>query len=383
MGFQFETVPLIINESGAATRLAEVISSRFKCKRVALITDAGVVAAGLVKPVEAALRSAGLNPVVFDGVEPDPSEQIVLEAASFAKANGADCIIGLGGGSSMDTAKMVSVLCCSLQPLHALYGIGKVEGKRLQLIQVPTTAGTGSEVTPIAILTREDHSKMGIVSSQLYADVAVLDPELTLRLPPEVTAETGVDAMVHAIEAFTSKHKKNPISDALAREALRQLWFNIRSAYADGQDIAARSGMLLGAMLAGQAFANSPVAAVHALAYPIGGMFHVPHGLSNALVLPHVLRFNLPEAEALYAQLANVLLPSLSGTDGQKAKAFIQTMENLCFELGIPDRLEQVGIEAGDLPGLAKAAMQQTRLLGNNPRPVTYDDALAIYREAL
>ncbi|MDX5594592.1 iron-containing alcohol dehydrogenase [Pseudovibrio sp. SPO723] len=383
MGFQFETVPLIVNENGAAGRLSELIKTRFSCKRVAIITDAGVVETGLVKSVVSALTKGGFNPIVFDGVEPDPSEQIVLEAASFAKANDADCIVGLGGGSSMDTAKMVAVLCCSLQPLHALYGIGKVEGKRLQLIQVPTTAGTGSEVTPIAILTREDHSKMGIVSPQLYADVAVLDPELTTKLPAEVTAATGIDAMVHAIEAYTSLHQKNPISDALAREALRQLWTHIRAAYMDGGDIPARSGMLLGAMMAGQAFANSPVAAVHALAYPIGGQFHVPHGLSNALILPHVLRFNLPEAKHHYAELAEVILPNISGSVDEKAAGFIRALENLCFELGIPDHLSQVGIEANDLPKLAKAAMDQTRLLVNNPRRVSYDDALSIYREAL
>jgi alcohol dehydrogenase len=223
---------------------------------------------------------------------------------------------------------------------------------------------------------------MGVVSPVLYADLAVLDAELTLGLPPKATAATGIDAMVHAIEAYTSKHKKNPVSDALAKAALGLLAPNLLAACRNGQDRNAREAMLLGAMLAGQAFANAPVAAVHALAYPIGGIFHVPHGHSNALVLPHVLRFNLGAAAPLYAELAEVIVPGVSGPSEQKAQALIDHLERLAEQVGIETRLRQVGVAETDLARMAADAMKQTRLLVNNPREVSEGDALAIYRAA-
>ena len=215
-----------------------------------------------------------------------------------ARDFGARLVIGFGG-SSMDVAKLVAVLCHGAQPLETMYGINQIQGGRLPLVQVPTTAGTGSEVTPISIVTTGETTKSGVVAPQLYADAAYLDAELTVGLPPAATAATGVDAMVHAIEAYTSKRLKNPLSDHLAVLALKLLGANLLTACRDGHDIQARSNMLLGAMLAGQAFANAPVGGVHALAYPVGGIFHVPHGLSNALVLPAVLRFNAQAAATL------------------------------------------------------------------------------------
>ena len=224
---------------------------------------------------------------------------------------------------------------------------------------------------------------MGVVALQLYADVAVLDAELTLGLPPKVTAATGIDAMVHAIEAYTTKLKKNPLSDMLARQALALLANNLIAACEDGRNLAVRQSMLLGSMLAGQAFANAPCAAVHALAYPIGGIFHVPHGLSNALVLPHVLRFNAPAAAPLYAELAAIVAPHASGSDEARSDAMITAMERLAERAGIETRLSQVGIAESDLDRLADDAMLQTRLLTNNPRDITRADAHAIYASAL
>lgn len=253
----------------------------------------------------------------------------------------------------------------------------------MPLVQIPTTAGTGSEVTNIAIVTTGETTKMGVVSPQLYADLAILDAELTLGLPPAVTAATGIDAMVHAIEAYTSKHKKNPLSDSLARQALSLLSGNLIAACENGSNLAARQAMLLGAMLAGQAFSNAPVAAVHALAYPIGGIFHVPHGLSNSLVLPHVMRFNLPEAAPLYAELARIVVPHAEGTEEARAEALIVAMQQIATITGIERTLQQVGIQQSDLDRLADDAMLQTRLLGNNPREVTRADAYAIYAAAL
>ncbi|HWW71230.1 MAG TPA: iron-containing alcohol dehydrogenase [Duganella sp.] len=381
--FTFSTVAHIVSELGAAGRLGEHIAQRFPtARRALLVTDPGFLKTGLVDAPAASLQTAGIDVHIYSNVVADPPEQIVLEAVTAARQYGTDIVIGLGGGSSMDVAKLIAVLAGGDQQIGAIYGIGNVKGGRLPLVQIPTTAGTGSEVTNIAIVTTGATTKMGVVAPQLYADMALLDAELTLGLPPAVTAATGIDAMVHAIEAYTSRHKKNPLSDILARKALGLLSANLIAACEDGRNLAARQAMLLGAMLAGQAFSNAPVAAVHALAYPIGGTFHVPHGLSNSLVLPHVLRFNLPAAAGLYAELAEIVVPDVSGTAEARAQALVVAMQQIAAITGIERTLRQVGIKETDLDRLADDAMLQTRLLGNNPRTVTRDDARAIYAAA-
>ncbi|MBV6320724.1 iron-containing alcohol dehydrogenase [Duganella violaceipulchra] len=382
--FAFSTVAHIVSELGAAGRLGEHMVQRFPtARRALLVTDPGFLATGLVEAPAASLRAAGVAVEIYSKVVADPPEQVVLDAVAAARKHRTDLVIGLGGGSSMDVAKLIAVLAGSEQPLSAIYGIGNVQGARLPLVQIPTTAGTGSEVTNIAIVTTGTTTKMGVVAPQLYADLALLDAELTIGLPPMVTAATGIDAMVHAIEAYTSRHKKNPLSDIFARKALGLLSANLIRACENGRDLAARQAMLLGAMLAGQAFSNAPVAAVHALAYPIGGIFHVPHGLSNSLVLPHVLRFNAPEAATLYAELAEIVVPQASGSVEARAEALVVAMQQIATITGIERTLQQVGIKETDLDRLADDAMLQTRLLGNNPRTVTRDDARAIYLAAL
>jgi len=382
--FSFSTVPQIISELGSARILGDLVRSRFpNVRRALLVTDAGFLKTGLVDLPVQSLQTAGFHVKIYSDVIADPPEQIVLEAVNAARQHEADIVIGLGGGSSMDVAKLIAIMADNSQPLREIYGIGNVKGERLPLVQVPTTAGTGSEVTNIAIVTTGATTKMGVVSPQLYADMAVLDAELTLGLPAAATAATGIDAMVHAIEAYTSKHKKNPLSDGLARQALRLLSANLIPACENGRNVAARQGMLLGACLAGQAFANAPVAAVHALAYPIGGIFHVPHGLSNSLVLPHVLRFNAPSAAPLYAELATIVVPHAEGSDEARSEALAVAMQQIAIITGIERTLQQVGIAATDLDRLADDAMLQTRLLGNNPREVTRADARAIYAAAL
>lgn len=381
--FAFSTVAHIISELGAANRLGEHLAQRFPAaRRALLVTDPGFLKTGLVDAPAASLRGAGIAVSVYSGVVADPPEHIVREAVAAARNHAADIVVGLGGGSSMDVAKLIAVLAGGEQELGTIYGIGNVRGGRLPLVQIPTTAGTGSEVTNIAIVTTGATTKMGVVAPQLYADLALLDAELTLGLPPLVTAATGIDAMVHAIEAYTSRHKKNPLSDILARKALGLLSANLIPACENGRNLAARQAMLLGAMLAGQAFSNAPVAAVHALAYPIGGTFHVPHGLSNSLVLPHVLRFNLPAAAGLYAELAEIVVPEASGSVEARAEALVVAMQQIATVTGIQRTLQQVGIKETDLDQLADDAMLQTRLLGNNPRTVTRDDARAIYAAA-
>jgi alcohol dehydrogenase class IV len=381
--FTFNTTPAILAGPGATARLAERARALLGA-RVLVVTDAGLMTAGIAGPVIDALRRAGIATAVFDAVEADPPEANALDAAAAATAHGATGVLGLGGGSPMDVAKVAALLAGSGEALAAAYGVGNARGPRLPLALVPTTAGTGSEVTPIAILTTGEAEKKGVVSPLLLPDLALLDAELTLGLPPHVTAATGIDAMVHAIEAFASASpNNNPLSHSLAMEALRLLGANTRTAVFDGADRPARGAMLLGSMLAGQAFANSPVAAVHALAYPIGSHYHVPHGLSNALVLPHVLRFNLPDAAPAYAGIAPCAFPELADLPAPaRAEAFIDRLATLSAELGLPQRLRDVGIGADALALLAAEAMKQTRLLVNNPRQMTEAAALDIYRAA-
>jgi alcohol dehydrogenase class IV len=381
--FTFNTVPSVICAPGAIKRLGEIALARLG-SRVALVTDAGLVKAGVIEPALHSLREAGIAVMVFDKVVADPPESVVMEAVEAAHAHEATAVIGLGGGSSMDVAKLVALLAHSAEALSDIYGVGNVKGKRLPLLLAPTTAGTGSEVTPISIVTTGAHEKKGVVSPVILPDMALLDPELTLGLPPHVTAATGVDAMVHAIEAYTSASpNNNPVSRALACEALRLLGRNIRRAVHHGSDLEARTSMLLGSMLAGQAFANAPVAAVHALAYPIGGQFGVPHGLSNALVLAHVMRFNAPACAAAYCELAPHAFPELAGAAGQRgAESFVEALVALSADIGLQPRLRDVGIPGDAIPMLAEDSMKQTRLLVNNPREVRLEDARAIYEAA-
>jgi len=292
-------------------------------------------------------------------------------------------VIGFGGGSSLDTAKVIAVLMNSSQGLEDIYGMDKAAGKSAPLILLPTTAGTGSEVTNIAVITSEDEQKMGIVARPLYGDIAVLDAALTLTAPRHVTAATGIDAMVHAIEAYTTKLQKNPVSDALAARALGLLSANIVRACTTPDDIEARENMLLGAMLAGQAFNNAPCAAVHAMAYPLGVHFHVPHGLANSLMLAPVLKFNMSEAAPLYAELGDVIGANDTGDFKTRAGAFVAKMQEICTATGVKNRLSDVGVSHNILPQLAEDVMKIERLLKNNPRAMTYDDALRLYTEVM
>ena len=383
--FTFATTHRTIFAPGAAADLGTHAGTLLG-ERILVVTDTGLVKLRLLERALASL-SEHATVEVFDAVEADPSRATVEAAA--ARARDATGVVGFGGGSSMDVAKVAALLAGSNEPLDEAWGVGNARGPRLPLVLVPTTAGTGSEVTPVSIVTVENDVKMGVVSPVILPDLAVLDPDLTLGLPPHVTAATGIDAMVHAIEAYASKSaNNNPVSRTLAVEALKLLGPNIETAVREGSNRDARGAMLLGSTLAGMAFANSPVAAVHALAYPIGGIFHVPHGLSNALVLPHVLRFNAATRDngsaALYAALAPHAFPDLSELGTQaRCEAFIERLAALSRDLGLETRLGEVGVTEGDLDRMAADAMLQQRLLVNNPREVGEADARAIYAAAL
>ena len=380
--FVFNSAPRVVSGSGSSALLAAECR-KLGVSRPLVVTDPGLVNIGLVDPVLSALTADGLNPLVFDQVREDPAESVVVAAVDKAAAEQVDGVIGLGGGSSMDVAKVVAVLLSGGQTLAELYGVDQVSCGRLPLILVPTTAGTGSEATPVAVITTGETTKAGVSSAVLLPDVAVLDADLTLGLPPAITAMTGVDAMVHAIEAYTSRHRKNPLSDNLARQALSLLSRNIRTAVLEGGNLQARENMLLGAMLAGQAFANAPVAAVHALAYPLGGHYHIPHGLSNSLVLPSVLEFNAPAASHLYAELADIVVGEpVAGSAESRTAILIEALRSLIRDVSLPATLSEAGVKEEDLQMLSQDAMLQQRLLVNNPREVVYEDALAIYRAA-
>jgi len=381
-GFVFQTTKSVLVEPGCSSRIGELVKS-LGCKSVLLVSDPGVKGAGLLQTGLQGLEQNGIAVTLFTDVEADPPVHVIDAAVRAAVDAKVDGVVSIGGGSSMDVAKLVALLAAGEEKLADIYGVGMVKGRRLPLVLAPTTAGTGSEVTPISIVTTGEGEKKGVVSPVLLPDWAVLDAELTLGLPPAVTAATGIDAMVHAIEAYTSKRLKNSLSDTLAREALRLLGGNIHEACRNGTNREARHNMLLGSMLAGMAFANAPVAAVHALAYPVGARFHVPHGLSNSLVLPEGIKFNARSAEMHYSELAAILTPNAKGNAADRTKVLVEMLSALPTELGLPTRLRDVGIAAKDLDLLADDAMKQTRLLVNNPRDLVRNDAYAIYEASL
>ena len=378
--FQFQTVSNIISGLGSIYDLKQLLQQQ-PYKKLLLVTDAGMIQQQLHLPIIEILETIQLDYVIYSSVQADPPEHIVLDAVQFAKNEKADIVLGFGGGSSLDVAKVIAVLAHPEQQhtLQDLYSINNAKIPRLPLFLVPTTAGTGSEVTPISIVTTGETTKTGIVCPVLFADVAILDANFTQNLPAQITAATGIDAMVHAIEAYTSKIKKNPYADMLAKQALRLLNDNLSLVLADGQNLAARQNMLVGSMLAGQAFANAPVAAVHALAYPLGGHFHISHGHSNALVLTEVLKFNAPNAKQLYAELMCWIDPKSTGSTDGLCDLFIDHMQNHLNKSGLILKLKDLNVPETKLEQLANDAMLQTRLLQNNPRELKLQDARQIY----
>ncbi|MDA3578474.1 iron-containing alcohol dehydrogenase [Acinetobacter ursingii] len=378
--FQFQTAARIISGLGSIQELKQIILENHY-RKLLIITDAGMVQHQLHLPIIEILERLNITYSIYSNIQADPPEHIVLDAAEFAKKEKVDAILGFGGGSSMDVAKIITLLAHpeQKQTIAEMYGVNNAKGPKLPLILVPTTAGTGSEVTPISIVTTGETTKTGIVSPHLYADIAILDANFTQGLPAHITAATGIDAMVHAIEAYTSKIKKNFYADMLAKNALRLLNDNLPKVFKDGTDLEARQNMLLGSMLAGQAFANAPVGAVHALAYPLGGHFHLSHGHTNALVLVEVLKFNAPYAKHLYAELMQWLDPRSNGSSDGLCDIFIDHMQNHLDQSGLVLKLQDLNLPQQSLETLAKDAMLQTRLLQNNPREMTEQAALEIY----
>ena len=376
--FTFNPGPRLLAGPGQAQTLAE----KLPAGACLFVTDAELIRLGLTDAYRDAI-GASRELIVFDAVEADPSKETLLAATEAGRSAGVTSVVGFGGGSPMDVAKLASYLLGSGEELDTIWGVGLAKGHRLPLALVPTTAGTGSEATPISVITCEGGVKLAVNCAPLIADWAVLDTTLTLGLPAHVTAATGIDAIVHSVEAYTSARLKNPLSDALAREALRLLTGNLLATIETPQNLGARSATLLGAHLAGLAFSNAPVAGVHALAYPLGGLHHLPHGLTNALMLRHVLAHNLEAARDHYAELAEVVEPDCA-VQGSQARAalLIERLDELAGKSGLALRLRDHGIAFDEAPLLAREAMKQTRLLVNNPCEISESDAQRLYEAA-
>ena len=377
--FTFNPGPRLFVGAGSAVALVDQLPDG----ACLFVTDRDVASLGLTDACRAAISAHGREVILFDAVEADPSRDTLLAAVETGRSAGVTHVLGFGGGSPMDVAKLAAYLIGSGDDLDDLWGVERASGRKLPLALVPTTAGTGSEATPVAVITCEGNEKRGVNSPALIANWAALDASLTLGMPRALTAATGIDAIVHAIEAFTSAKAKNPLSDLYAVEALKLLAANLLRACDDPGNLAARSAMLLGAHLAGLAFANAPVAGVHALAYPLGGIHHLPHGLSNALMLRHVLQHNAVAARDDYAVLATILDPGCAGQGGQaQCATLIDRLDALVVACGLAPRLRDHGIEQSDIPLLASEAMKQQRLLVNNPCPIDEGDARRLYEAA-
>ncbi len=381
--FNFHSTASLIFGNETAVKSSDQILNLLG-KNIFVITDEGLTELGLYDKTIKKLQSYS-NINIFNKVESDPSKSTLLKAFEEATDFKSTGVLGFGGGSSMDVAKLISLLLGSNQDIDTIWGVNNAKGPRIPLVLIPTTAGTGSEVTPISIITMDDKEKKGVSSKLILPDLAILDPLLTINLPPNITASTGIDAMVHAIEAYTSINpNNNPISKMLSIEALKFIGSSIKTAVFEGYNINARSNMLFGSMLAGKAFANSPVAAVHALAYPIGGLFNISHGLSNSLVLPSVMKFNSinKETKKNYANLAPFVFKDLdnSKSDEIVCNNFIDSLERLSKELKLPYRLRDLEIPEEACQLMASEAMKQTRLLVNNPRKIEESDAFNIYK---
>jgi alcohol dehydrogenase class IV len=375
--------PRIIFGNGCANRCVELFADR-RIGAVLLVTSSAVLP--LLGPLLEALKQARIDVIHSRPVDSEPTLAFFDEVLNEAKAAEMEAVLGVGGGSAMDVAKLVAALARGKQTTAEVFGINLLASRELFLVCLPTTSGTGSEVSPNSILLDEaDELKKGAVSPHLVPDAAIVDPLLTVSLPPSVTAATGLDALTHCIEAYANKFA-HPAVDVYALAGIRLIGGYLLRAVRNGNDIEAREHLALGSLYGGLCLGPVNTAAVHALAYPLGGQFHVAHGVSNAVLLPHVLRFNLPNAAQRYAGIAEALdlsgngsISHLKSTLESRAEQGISSLIQLSRDCGIPQHLADLGVPRSALPSMAKSAMQVTRLLKNNLRPLTEEDALRIY----
>ena len=379
----FRSPHLILAGVGSLERLGEEAKA-LEAKKGLLVTDKGVIASGIVEKIQAVLKREGIVIDIFDKVISDPDIGCAEACIEMAKKGKYDLILGLGGGSSMDIASVASVMCTNPGTVQDYLGVNLVKNPGIPTILIPTTAGTGAEATPNAILTdTEAKLKKAVVSPYILPRVAIVDPLLTLSMPPTVTSSTGIDALTHAIETYTSNNA-TILSELFSKEAIIRIGRSLRTAVANGNNLEARYDMSIGSLYAGIAITNAGVTAVHALAYPLGGQFNVAHGIANGLLLPYVMEFNVLGDIPKFAAIAQFL--------GEKVEHFplleqayraAESVKALYSDLKIPQSLTELGVPGDTIPEMAKAAMNVTRLIANNPREMTVADIERIYEKAL
>lgn len=371
--------PRIVIGDGCAPQCAGFLAQR-GVKRVLLVSSTPVLPT--LGKVLAALKDAGIAVVQGPTIDREPTREMFEQVLLVARREPSEAVLGIGGGSVIDVAKLVAALARNQQTAPEVFGINLLAGRALPLVCLPTTAGTGAEVSPNAILLDEaDELKKGVVSPHLVPDAAFIDPLLTLTVPPAVTAATGLDALTHCIEAFANKFA-HPAVDLYALQGIRLIAANLERAVRDGKATEARANLALGSFYGGLCLGPVNTAAVHALSYPLGGRFHIAHGVANALLLPHVLRFNLPAAPERYAEVALALGMARNGSAETTAARGLEFLTQLSQNCGVPQRLAQLDVPRAAIPSLAQAALQVQRLLKNNPRPVSEADAVQIYEAA-
>ncbi len=368
--------------AGAVNDLGTAVKD-FNGGNVLLVVDPGLVKAGLLDRFTAPLENAGIPFTVYDKIDPEPGLKLADEACAIAQEAGCDCVVGAGGGSAMDVAKAVSILLTNGGKAVDYLGLGLIKKAGVPKIMVPTSSGTGAEVTFTAVFINEETgSKGGMNGDPLYPDAAILDPELTLSLPPHVTAYTGIDALTHALEAYTST-QAHAISEMYSLEAIDLIARNLPAACANGGNLEARTAMLMGSLLGGKALATAGVGLVHAMAYPMGGMFGIPHGLANAVLLPYVVQYNLPGNFKKFALLAEILGQNTEGlSQRDAANLCVKALYELNADVGIPTTLKELDIPFERIPEMAKIALTVTRPVENNPKRPSLADVIAVYEKA-
>lgn len=380
--FTFQGAKKIIFGHNGCYELAREVSM-LGGKRAFLVLDRALSELEAVRRVVDLLETEGVASVLYNEVTPEPAPELADRGATLAKQEGCDVVIGIGGGSSLDVAKAIAVLVTNSGKAEDYIGLEKVAQPGLPTIMIPSTAGTGSEVTFTAVFTmREKKRKGGINSHLMYPDVALLDPELTVSLPPHPTATTGIDALTHAIEAYTSL-QANPMSDMVAKNAIRLIGNNLRRVMDNGQDRQGRANMLLGSLMGGLALASAGVGACHALAYSLGAFFDIPHGLANAVLLPFIMEFNMEGAKEKYGRVGELMQSDGAGSMGTpSSEKTVDMVRKLTGEVGIPASLKDLDIPESSISDMADMAMTVARPMENNPRKVTKEDAVKIYRAA-
>jgi len=380
--FSFTGARKLVFGNGSFQQLPEQIRE-LQAKRPLIVLDKQLAATGMKEQVVELLKKSGMEGQIFDKVDPEPKISMADDGAKLALKAKCDIVVGIGGGSAMDVAKAIAVLATNKGKAVDYLGLNKVPGPGLPKIMVPTTAGTGSEVTFTSVFVRPDlKKKEGMNSPFLYPDLALLDPLLTVSLPPGPTASTGIDALCHAIESYTSINA-SPLSELISLEAIALIAENLRTAVHDGSNIAAREKMLLASLYAGLGLANAGVTAVHSLSYPLGGKYGIPHGLANTVLLPHVMSYNISGAQEKFVDIAEAMGEMVDGLPLREAAYLaVEAVNALVEDCGIQTNLEDLGISEDDFEEMAKIAMTVARPLANNPRQMTLEDAVAIYEDA-